>query len=107
MKFILTESKLERFIFEYLDNQDFVKIKKAINILFINSSGDEHFQIAYSKYDGICYIYVGLITEISSFFSIEFSDSKKIIGKWVENTLQMKVTTTDAIYNNFYSNLHR
>ena len=107
MKFILTESKLESIIFKYLDNQDFVKIKKAINILFINSSNDKYFQIAYSKYDGFCYIYVGLITEISSFFSIEFSDSKKLISKWVENTLQMKVKTTDTIYNNFYPNLHR
>ena len=107
MKFILTESKLENIIFKYLDNQDFIKVEKNNNIFFINSSNDKYFQIVYGKNDGICYIYVGLITEISSFFSIEFSDSKKIISKWVENTLQMKVKTNDTIYNNFYSNLHR
>ena len=107
MKFILTESKMEQVIFKYLDNQDFVKVEKNDNIFFINSSGDEHFQIVYGKNDGICYIYVGLITEISSFFSIEFSDSKKIIGNWVENTLQMKVKTNDTIYNNRYRSLYR
>ena len=105
MKFILTESKLERFIFIYLDNQDFIKVEKNNNIFFINSSNDKYFQIVYGK--DVCWIYVGLITEISSFFSIEFSDSKKLISKWVENTLQMKVKTTDTIYNNFYPSLHR
>ena len=84
---------MEQVIFNYLDNQDFIKVEKNDNIFFINSSSDEYFQIVYGKNDGICYIYVGLITEISSFFSIEFSDSKKIIGNWVENTLQMKVKT--------------
>ena len=97
MKFILTESKLENIIFKYLDNQDFVKIKKAINILFINSSSDEYFQIVYSKNDGICYIYVGLITEISSFFSLSYYNSEGLIGKWVENTLQMKVSNTSDL----------
>ena len=97
MKFIITESKMEQVVFKYLDNQDFVKIEKNDNIFFLNSSGDEYFQIVYGKNDGICYIYVGLITEISSFFSIKFSDSKKIIGKWVENTLQMKVSNTITI----------
>ena len=106
MKFLITESKLERFIFMYLDNQDFIKVEKNDNIFFINSSDDVYFQIVYDKDDGWCFISINFLEEISSFFSIESRDSKKIIGNWVENTLQMKVSSTDIIYNNFYRNLH-
>lgn len=105
MKFIITESKIESIVFKYLDNQDFVKIEKSDNIFFINPSDKEYFQIIYVKDDGWCFIYVELVDEISSFFSLEELHSKNIIGKWVENTLQMKVSNTDTVSNNFYRNL--
>ncbi len=43
------------------------------------------------KIGGWCYIVVDLIGEVSSFFSLEPSVSYEVIGRWVENTLQMKV----------------
>ena len=92
MKYLITESQFEKAIFKYLDNQDFIQIEKANRIYFINSEGDEYAQIRYD--DGWCYIDFDLITEISSFFSLERYDSEKVIGKWVENTLQMKVNYT-------------
>ena len=92
MKFILTESKMEQVIFKYLDNQDFVKIEGVEDVYFTNSSDDEYGKIRYDKTNGKCYIDTKLIFELISFFSLEFIDSKNIIGKWVENTLQMKVT---------------
>ena len=94
MKYLITESKLNIVIFKYLDNQDFIKIEKDNNIYFVNSEGDKYAQIRYDKKDGACYIESDLIGEISSFFSMEHSDSKEVIGKWVENTLQMKVLYT-------------
>ena len=98
MKFILTESKLEQIVFKYLDNQDFVKIEEDGSIYFVNSVDDKYAQIRFNKYSGSCYIYYELIEEISSFFSIIESDSKVVIGKWVENTLQMKVSNTIKKY---------
>jgi hypothetical protein len=93
MKYLITESQIDNVIFKYLDNQDFIKIKKGDRIYFVNSEGDEYGQIVYDK-DGRCKIYYNLIKEISSFFSMEDSDSQQVIGRWVENTLQMKVTNT-------------
>ena len=92
MKFIITESKLEGSVFKYLDNQDFIKVEGDNNVYFINSMDDEYAQIEYDKDDGWCIISLDLIKEISSFFSLEYLDTKKLIGKWVENTLQMKVS---------------
>jgi hypothetical protein len=92
MKYKITDSQLESVIFLYLDNQDFIPIEKGDNIYFVNSKGDEYAQIRYDKDDGWCGIYDRLINEISSFFSLEESDSEQVICRWVENILQMSVT---------------
>jgi hypothetical protein len=94
MKYKITDKKLESVIFLYLDNQDFIPIEKGDKIYFANSEGDEYAQIRYNKYDGWCYMYYKLVDEISSFFSLEESVSMEVIGRWVENTLQMRVTNT-------------
>ena len=101
MKYKITDSQLESVVFLYLDNQDFIQIKIEDSIYFVNSEGDEYAQIRYDKDDGWCGIYDRLINEISSFFSLEESDSEKVIGRWVENTLNMSVTgTSDKLYFN-------
>jgi hypothetical protein len=94
MKYIITESQLDKAVFIYLDNQDFIQIEKNGGVYFVNSEGDEFAQIRYNKDDGWCYIYYELIDEISSFFSLDESDSEQVIGRWVENTLQVRVTNT-------------
>ena len=94
MKYLITESQIDKVIFKYLDNQDFIQIEKGDRIFFVNSEGDEYAQIRFDKKDGWCYIYYKLVEEISRFFSMQNSDSKQVIGRWVENTLQMKVTNT-------------
>ena len=94
MKYLITESQLDKVIFKYLNNQDFIKVEYGNNIYFVNSENDEYAQIRYDKSDGWCYIKIDLIKEISSFFSLDDSDSKEVIGRWVEDTLQMKVKYT-------------
>ena len=88
------DKHLERVIFSYLDIQDFVQIERGRNIYFVNSENDKYAQIRYDKEDGHCFININLIREISSYFSLQESDSKQVIGRWVENTLPMKVTNT-------------
>ena len=92
MKYIITESQLDRAVFVYLRNQDFIQIEKGGDrIYFVNSEGDKYAQIRYDKDDGWCGIYNELVDEISAFFSIESTDSEQVIGRWVEYTLQMPV----------------
>jgi len=82
---------IENLIFEKLDGKKFIQIKKWDRIYFVNSENDEYAQIRYDKSDGWCGIYYELIDEISSFFSLEQTDSEQVIGMWVEDTLQMRV----------------
>jgi hypothetical protein len=95
MKYKITDRQLDNVIFLYLDNQDFIQIEiGGDSIYFFNSEGDKYAQIRYTKSDGWCYTYWKLVDEISRFFSLEQNDSKEVIGRWVENTIQMRVTHT-------------
>ena len=97
MKYIITESQLVKVVYKYLDNQDFIKINKGDKIYFVNSENDKYAQIRYDE-DGWCFIYNELVKEISALFSLQDSDSEKVIVKWVENALQMEVTNTVVAY---------
>ena len=103
MKYLITESQLNKAIFRYLNNQDFIPIEEGNNIYFVNSEGDEHAQIRYSKDNNWGYINHDLIKEITSFFSLGETDSELVIGRWVENTLQMRVNDTLVTKPNSYS----
>ena len=94
MKYLITESQFDKVIFKYLDNQDFIVTGNDTSLFFINSESDEYAQIRYDEDSEVCFINIDLVKEISSFFSLQHSDSKQVIAKWVENTLQMKVTDT-------------
>ena len=96
MKYLITESQLDKFIFKYIDLKRFIRIKKDDRIYFAYSEGDEYAQIRYDEDDGWCFIHTNLVKEISSFFSLGLSGSEEVIGRWVENTLQMKVTNTSG-----------
>ena len=95
MKFIITEDRFNEIIFNYLDNKNFIKVDKGKNIYFLNFKKDKFAQIRYDKNNEFCYIFYKLVDEISSLFSMGKFDSEKVISKWVENTLQMKVSYTD------------
>ena len=112
MKYLITESQAKMAAtFLKLDMKKFIQIEIRNKIYFVNSEDDEYAQIRFDKSDGRCYINYGLIKEISLFFSLQESDSKEVIGEWVENdindrnrrtngvenTLQMRVTMTEKI----------
>jgi hypothetical protein len=90
MKYLITESKLNKVIFRYLDNQDFIQVEDKDTIYFVNSQGDKYSQIRYDMSDNFSFINYELVDEISSFFSLSDSDSEKVIVRWVGDTLQVK-----------------
>jgi hypothetical protein len=94
MKYLITESQLDNVIFKYLDSKRFTQIEKGNSIYFVKSEGNVYGLIKYDKDNGWCTIRRRLIDEISRFFSLGNFDSEEIIGKWVENTLNMRVVST-------------
>ena len=90
MKYLIKESQLDRVIFKYLDNQDFIVIKMENRLYYVNSEGDEYAQVRYHPKDRWCTIHYDLIEEIGNFFSLDTYQSIGVINKWIENKLGIK-----------------
>lgn len=91
MKFIITEQQINNIIFQYLDDKNFKIVENNNFIYFIENIEDGYYPILYNKKSKNCYTSYTLIDEISTFFSLSNGNTLKVIGRWVENTLQMEV----------------
>jgi hypothetical protein len=95
MKYLITESQAKiAAVFLKLDMKKFIQVKEDGYIYFDKPKGNTYAQIEYKKSSGKCDINFDLIKEISDLFSLKESDTEKIIGMWVEKTLNMKVKKT-------------
>lgn len=97
MKYLITESQIENLMFQYLDSLDLVQTEKDDKIYFKKSEGDSVSLIVYDTDRELCKLSWRVINEISEFFSVDKSDSKEVIGKWVEKTIQMKVSRIEPL----------
>lgn len=97
MKYIITESKLEKVIMRYLDSLDLRILDKINHIYFIR--GDEkHAFIVYDKDNADSIINYELIDDITNIFSLDGNYSEELIGKWVGNTLNKEVKGTKWMF---------
>ena len=87
----------DKIIEKYLTNQNYNQIEIDDRIYFVKNIGDQLSDIRFNKSDGWCGISYELISFFSRMMGIEFTDSKAIIGRWVEHTLQMEVSFTSAL----------
>ena len=94
MKYLITESQFDKIIFKYLDNQDFIFIQYGVNDYFVNSEKDEYAQIKFNSHR--CTIDRKLMTEIASFFSLEYHDAMSFIARWVESKIGLEFNTIES-----------
>jgi hypothetical protein len=98
MKIIITENQrdrvFEKVVFKYLDKRNYKQLDINNKIYFIENEDDEYAVIRYDKDDGWCFISYELVSFLSRLISTEMSVITDIVGKWVEDTLQMKVSNT-------------
>ena len=95
MKITISEDRIEQLIFKYLDKRFEIleKVKgESFNIVF-KYPGEEYGILGWEK-SGMLLIYYKLIDNISSFIPIEKSEIQKIIGRYVEDRYNLKVTNT-------------
>ena len=93
MKYLITESQLDKIIFRYLDNQKFVKIKKDKEICFLYSPDDLWAVMKYIR--GKLIINENLTREIQSFFSIDEDDAEILIRDWVSKETGINIDVWD------------
>ena len=96
MKYLITESKLDKVIFYYLDSQDFTLKEGKSSFYFTDNPSSNDGIILYWEESGLCTINYEIIRIISALFSLTEFESQELIGKWVGNKLQMDVNKTSA-----------
>ena len=109
MKYLVTESQLDRVIFKYLDIQDFVLYddKRKFNnyIYFLNNITDDTAQISVYVTNALGedrdWVYVNgeLIQVLSNFFSIDEDECLETIIRWVSSVLNMEVSRIENTDN--------
>ena len=98
MKYIIPQDKIQKLIFRYLDMQygdvETYKPYEYDGFIFKKPNDDSGYGVMGWEKPDTLYIYHKLIEEVSSMFSMEYIDSKEIIGKWVEDRYKLKVVYT-------------
>jgi hypothetical protein len=84
---------IEKVVFLYLNKRNYIQFETEDRIYFVENE-DEFATIRYDKDDGWCGISYELVLFLSKLTSTEKSVIEGIIGRWVEDTLQMKVSNT-------------
>ena len=102
MKYLITESQIDKVIFKYLNNLDLYMIEDKGDYYFYTSklswSHSEYPIIAYHKNHDDCFISSSILTEIAGFFSLDLNTSLNVIKNWVENKLGFKIGYTVSDY---------
>ena len=89
MKYLITESQFDKVIFNFLDNQKLVKVKKGKDLFFAYTPDDNSGVIKYNKHRLI--VNKDLTFEVMSFFSIDQDDAEIVIRDWVSKEINKKI----------------
>jgi len=112
MKFIITESKIEKLVFKFLSMKNYNIVKKQYSPISAVKTivgtyyhfvlpGNDYSDIRYSSWDGRLYITSELLYEIMDMFSIENEDDVLIyISEFVESILDKEI---DVSHISFFS----
>ena len=99
MKYIITESRLDKVIFRYLDNKfEGVEAKKGKYYDIVLSFPGEEFGLVGWKKPNQLFSYHEIVDFIKSMFLMDKSDALDVIGRYVESKYNLKVgKNTSAI----------
>ncbi len=86
--------KLEKIIFNFLNEKSFIIKETPYYYYFLENENDEYSQIRIKKNNMICYVNYDSLEEIELFFSITYAESKDVLTRYIENTLNIKVSNT-------------
>ena len=97
------ENKISGVIFKYLDNKNFVFKETAENYYLLDNENDIYCQVRLRKTDMVCFIEYKLIRQVERFFCTDYHIVENIIGEYVENTMNTKLSKIE--WNGMFSNV--
>ena len=96
-------NKISGVIFKYLDNKNFVFKETAENYYLLDNENDIYCKVRLRKTDMVCFIEYKLIRQVERFFCTDYHIVENIIGEYVENTMNTKLSKIE--WNGMFSNI--
>jgi hypothetical protein len=82
MKYLITESQIKKFMWDYFNSEDY-DIAKSKNEIFL-LDGDGKLDWNYTFEDGRLLVANDIIVAIEGMFSISYDDALEYAGQWFE-----------------------
>lgn len=91
MKYLISESQLDRIVEKYLDSKDFKIIDSRYGMFFAYSDSDSWAQLRYIPSVDALIINIELADEIESMFGLDRYDSRIVIGDWASKKINVDI----------------
>ena len=82
MKYLIKESQIKKFIWDYFNSEDYDIAEDENEIFLLDDDGN--FDCNYTFYDGLLLVANDIIVAIEGLFSISFDDALEYAGEWFE-----------------------
>ena len=96
MKYLITESQLEKTIFKFIDMKDPYIFKTSHSYFFFTSresmKDGESYIMKYDIEDEDCFISSDFARDVATMFSLHPDNTLSIISDWIENKLGVSIT---------------
>ena len=100
MKYIITESRLDKVIFKYLDVKlngvELVTGEDSDIRVFILPGEEFGLMTWIGKKSNQLFTYYEIVERVKTMFSMDESDALDVIGRYVESRFNLKVNNNDA-----------
>lgn len=98
MKYIITESKLNKVIFKYLDMKlNGIEKIRGIHVDIVFGFPNEEYGILGWKKPGNLYVGHEIVNEIKTLFGMKRSDTLDVFERYVEDRYNLEVINTDKV----------
>ena len=102
MKFIISESKLNSIVFDYLNSQNFYRMSYAWGFVFWDSIESKesggYISIATNRQNKDCFVNSDLVVKVATFFALDLETALNIIGEWVKTKINFDLDYISSDY---------
>ena len=83
MKYLIKESQIKKFSWNYFDSEDYDIVEYDYGILLLDDERNTDWN--YTFYDGRLLVVNDIITAVEGLFGVSFDDALEYAGEWFED----------------------
>ena len=101
MKYSIPQDKLDKIVFRYLDMEygNLEKVEGAFGDMIFRKSESDGYMGWWWKQMSTLYLYYKIINDTSWMFSMEESDAKEAIGRWIQDRYKLDIDKIIITYS--------